>query len=631
VSAAREAALLVAAGAGLGALVLAGVPPILVGIALLLVLLSPWLRGPLAGLPWALATVAVVVAAGWATLSGYGIAGLGGLQAWLLVQRLLARHGPSDDRIVVLLSAMMLVLGGARVPDVAFAVPLVLWAGAAPLALAWGALPERLPVRAGWRAWGIVPAVLLGGAALFPIVPRWGAAPVPSPAGPALTGFAPEMTLGGLGTLLDDPTPVLRVRVRGEVPHPFLLRGAVLDAFDGRRWRHTTAPVPWRGEGEGDLRLSIREASVVPEVLFSAGDPVAVDAPGARVLRDVDGALWAVRPDHPIRYTVWARTGPAPAALDEADRARLTALPAGLDPRIPALARTVVPEGAAGLDAARAVRSWLAENLAYTRSPGDLGTETPLSDFLFSRRTGHCEYFASALVVLVRERKVPARLVEGFAGGEHNVAGGYWLFRRDHAHTWAEVYSEGAWWPIDATPGPGAPPPPPVADRWLDALRTAWTERVVGFDRGVQVAAAIDLGRFAQAWVVPGPSRTGPPWAGWAVLGVLAVGLAALGVGIGRRAAARLGGEAAARPAGRVAAAHAAALRTLRRRGLHPPSSLPPVAPARGVRARAGDVAEPLERLAWLHYAVTYGGADDRALSGEAWDLARAVRQVPAP
>ncbi|HTN75230.1 MAG TPA: DUF3488 and transglutaminase-like domain-containing protein, partial [Pirellulaceae bacterium] len=98
----------------------------------------------------------------------------------------------------------------------------------------------------------------------------------------------------------------------------------------------------------------------------------------------------------------------------------------------------------------------------------------PLEDFIANHRTGHCEYFASALCLMLRSQGIPARMVVGFKGGDHNVVGGYYLVRQLHAHAWVEAYLEpdqipenslppqlldgkGAWMRLDATPAYGDP------------------------------------------------------------------------------------------------------------------------------------------------------------------------------
>ena len=82
----------------------------------------------------------------------------------------------------------------------------------------------------------------------------------------------------------------------------------------------------------------------------------------------------------------------------------------------------------------------------------------PVVDFLINRKEGHCEYFASALALLLRSIDIPARLVNGFKGGDWNEIGRMYCVRQKHAHSWVEAYlGEGpagtpTWLTLDATP-----------------------------------------------------------------------------------------------------------------------------------------------------------------------------------
>ncbi len=64
----------------------------------------------------------------------------------------------------------------------------------------------------------------------------------------------------------------------------------------------------------------------------------------------------------------------------------------------------------------------------------------PIEDFVSNHRTGHCEYFASALVLMLRSQGIPARLVIGYHGGDYNYIGGYFVVRQCHAHAWVEAF-----------------------------------------------------------------------------------------------------------------------------------------------------------------------------------------------
>ncbi len=116
----------------------------------------------------------------------------------------------------------------------------------------------------------------------------------------------------------------------------------------------------------------------------------------------------------------------------------------------------------------------------------------PLADFLFIRKQGHCEYFASAMSVLLRAQGIPARMATGFESGVYNSLTDQWLVRASDAHTWVEAWLPGSGWTtFDPTP----PDPNParfslamVLGLYLDAAETFWQNWVVSYDLGHQDA-----------------------------------------------------------------------------------------------------------------------------------------------
>lgn len=78
---------------------------------------------------------------------------------------------------------------------------------------------------------------------------------------------------------------------------------------------------------------------------------------------------------------------------------------------------------------------------------------SPVEGFLLGELSGHCEYFASGMVVLARSAGIPSRLVNGFAGGQRNEIGDFVEVTRADAHAWVEVhYEEAGWVRYDPTP-----------------------------------------------------------------------------------------------------------------------------------------------------------------------------------
>jgi len=76
----------------------------------------------------------------------------------------------------------------------------------------------------------------------------------------------------------------------------------------------------------------------------------------------------------------------------------------------------------------------------------------PVEDFLFNRRRGHCEYFASALALMLRAVDVPSRLVTGFKGADRLGSTAAYEVQQRHAHAWVEAYIEEKWIVLDPTP-----------------------------------------------------------------------------------------------------------------------------------------------------------------------------------
>ncbi len=131
---------------------------------------------------------------------------------------------------------------------------------------------------------------------------------------------------------------------------------------------------------------------------------------------------------------------------------------------------------------------------SYTLQPSTVqrGRE-PIGDFLLAERRGHCEYFASALVVMCQYRGIPARLATGYLGGDYNAVGGYYVVRQRYAHAWTEVYVPGEdWVTYDPTPAEGRSA---LGRRWsagiykyLDYLQFQWHNQVVAYDNNVRRA-----------------------------------------------------------------------------------------------------------------------------------------------
>src|SRR5687767_1203634 len=372
---------------------------------------------------------------------------------------------------------------------------------------------------------------------LFLIAPRSGAAAL-TRSGSGLTnfiGFSESVTLGQIGTLKQDDAVVMRVRVDDPGPPQGLRwRGVALDEFTGKAWRKSSdarraAPVNERGgffavgTTEALHRLTSQTFFLEPlesPVLFGAPRVVAIqgDLPFVRV--DAEGGLQSRRHDYErLMYKAISDTDDPPVEELRADMRpygdafeRYLQLPENLDRRIVYHAQAVLRNAQARnrYDAAQAIELDLQKNFAYSLEMKASGPD-PLSDFLFNVQSGHCEYFSTAMAVMLRTHGIAARVVNGFLPGEYNETSGAYTVRQSDAHSWVEVYfpSSRSWVTFDPTPSIGRAEPVRTGlaaqlHKYVEALELLWFQYVVGYDKQEQRSLAssihnqlFDYGRFA--------------------------------------------------------------------------------------------------------------------------------------
>jgi hypothetical protein len=377
-------------------------------------------------------------------------------------------------------------------------------------------------------------AVLLSALVVFAIVPHFGTGSFRPGLfrRQAVTGFSEATSLGDIGRIKLNRSKVMEVDVSGTQPAEADLRwrGLALNEFDGRTWtrgstlrsryvaddggkividggRSDVAPGRPRASG-ALLTQEIRLEPATTRALFSAARPrIVVSREFARLTEDGFGNLeLRSGPTRRLSYTVASEVVPRDAAAlrrsvgedPPAVRSRNLSLPR-LDPRVPALAREITAGATTRFDAAIAVEQWLSSRLPYSLEVQDRGATDPLARFLFDGMAGHCEYFATAMVVLAREAGIPARFVAGYLRGEKSRFGKRYVVRQSDAHSWVEIYFPGVGWlPFDPTPPAGRG----VAESrglwalatWLHSSMTRlWDDYLVGIDLDDQVRGLLAL------------------------------------------------------------------------------------------------------------------------------------------
>jgi transglutaminase-like putative cysteine protease len=388
-----------------------------------------------------------------------------------------------------------------------------------------------------------VSALLIGGF-LFFLIPRFttGYLSALNLQPSLMTGFSDNVTLGEIGKIKQSSAVVMRIHVEGDPGRAADVhwRGIVLTDFDGKRWftaAHDQVVLSPNPDGEfrfnslalpsGDsypLRYTVLMEPVATDAVFIAAhlealrgrftnesDRIGASQQRGYLLVDRTGSL--SNPFHnetKVRYEGLSllpvippvQLRKASSTFPDEIQSLYLQLPE-LDPRIKQLAQKVTESSHNEYDRAANIERYLKTHYAYTLDLTGPKTDDPLAHFLFTRRAGHCEYFAAAMTVMLRDLGIPARYVGGFLPGEYNDLGGDYIIRASDAHTWVEVYFPGyGWITFDPTP-PGNGKRNTFLSRlalYWDWFQFAWSEWVVNYDFVHQVNLARDMQNTSRTW-----------------------------------------------------------------------------------------------------------------------------------
>ncbi|MDR1472036.1 MAG: DUF3488 and transglutaminase-like domain-containing protein [Synergistaceae bacterium] len=277
--------------------------------------------------------------------------------------------------------------------------------------------------------------------------------------GESFSGFSDEVALGSVRRIQTNDSLAFRAEMPELARDALYWRGLVLDVFDGGTWKSTRRfGAADASQGGGDsVKQEIFLEPGYHIVLFALDVPAHVYAEGAYPAGD--GVFvnrrrgFSGRLSYTALSSVSSTLRPKQGAIQ---RDRYLGLPPGFIPEL----RGVLDDIACGPgeeDLPGAIMEWLSPP-RFEYSLDDLPvSENPLEDFIFSGRRGNCEYFASAMAVMLRMSGVPSRLVAGYRGGVYNDSGSYYMVRQSSAHAWVEVWddAEKLWRRYDPTPVSG--------------------------------------------------------------------------------------------------------------------------------------------------------------------------------
>ncbi len=472
---------------------------------------------------------------------------------------------------------------------------------------------------------GLIPGTLVVAIVLFMFIPRfgrfnlgvshmgWNAAR--GSAGSRSTGFSDSVRLGEQGRLTEDPEELLRIRfirANSDEVYPMqgkvYLRGAVLDTYEDGNFRDSRSPESYSEQRirlERDARpglvrqqvsigpLSRRELFCLwPFVGVQRDRRMSVDPSTERLLRRdprraesepfvlgtyalVEGRQIALSPEVPLSPT-----------SQTPDVGALLVVPHEGLPTLTGLASEWIKDSQLSenqiVERARYLESQFANSDRFFYSldaPARDPELDPIEDFVKERPWGHCEYFATALALMLRSQGIPARVVNGFVSTEYIAKEGYYRVRQRDAHSWVEAYiaperlpaerpfgrsdadwSRGGWLRLDPTPsrsGVGLTAFVGNVKSWFERMQDAWREYVINMNGATQREAIynplkelflqlkeslIDARSWSELWTgltkLPGRLRELLADAGWfSWIGVtLLVGALGLGYGIYRLA-----------------------------------------------------------------------------------------------
>lgn len=355
---------------------------------------------------------------------------------------------------------------------------------------------------------------------LFPRIsgPLWG---LPQDAHGGKTGLSETMAPGKISSLAQNPEIAFRVRFDNELPamRKLYWRGPVLENFDGQTWQPAF-------DDFRQYSLQPLSSPIGYEITLEAHQQrwlLALDAPMTLPAQATINNRLSVLSKAPVTSRERFHFS---AALDyrfNVDESPLILkrnlkLPRNSNPQAVALGEQWRTRHISSEIIINEALAMFNKEFRYTLMPPLLGRNS-VDEFLFKSKSGFCEHYAAAFVLLMRAAGIPARVVMGYQGGELNPLDNFLVVRQSDAHAWSEVWLEGkGWLRIDPTAAvspsrvelgvaaafAGSNELPALLGnrmsllvqlryRW-EALNNAWNQQILGYDAGRQRAFFAQLG-----------------------------------------------------------------------------------------------------------------------------------------
>jgi transglutaminase-like putative cysteine protease len=393
---------------------------------------------------------------------------------------------------------------------------------------------RKLAVSLAAVAPAILILILIVGTVIFFVLPRISTGYLSSLSlnSGVATGFTDHVELGSIGEIQQSDAVVMHIEFDDtqSAMRVQKWRGVSLSTFDGTSWSNQDRPIPIRPLQDQQFDLRSRKVRTSTSPVFADEslihyhvlmEPVGVNvfflAPNPQFLQgkyrviaiDRGGAVYNMDAERGLGvYDAWSLRNPRASANQE-EPYTSEALPRylqypQLDARIPQLASQITANKLTNYDKADAIQTYLTTKFAYTLELPRTRPADPLANFLFARKRGHCEYFASAMAVMLRTLSIPSRVVTGFQPGEFNDVTSQYVVRAKDAHAWVEAYfSDRGWVAFDPTPPSSGITHHGFARLalYVDAVASFWREWVVDYDAAHQTTLGREVAHNSRRFV----------------------------------------------------------------------------------------------------------------------------------
>ncbi|MDD2310676.1 MAG: DUF3488 and transglutaminase-like domain-containing protein [Desulfuromonadaceae bacterium] len=345
----------------------------------------------------------------------------------------------------------------------------------------------------------------------FPIMPRtqlplWNFL---NPPVAGASGYSDMVEPGSHSSIGESRTLAFRAEMPSQAQNQLYWRGTVFNRTDGVKWTRIAQIPAERPEIVGHKVTQV----IYPEpsdshTLIALDRPVAISL--QRVKRSPDGVFEVIgSAGRRVSYSADSLSNSLVAQRNPIDKPFYLQLPDQLPARIKTLGSEVSQAGKDDRSKVEFLENYF-RNGNYRYSTVDLPTgDRVIEQFIFEKKQGHCEFFASSFALLLRTAGVPCRLVGGYLGGEYNQIGGYYIVTDDKAHVWVEANIDGSGWERidpssfatnagDLWKSPGSRSLKLRITMALDAFNHVWNRSVIVYDFEQQIKIANHVGSRLQ-------------------------------------------------------------------------------------------------------------------------------------